>query len=234
MLIENKITQVEIVSISHSPDVHPYHLRFGDVALENWTKETQRKPALFNGKVLLFSQLDITGSSLECICHSVPYSTYLHWRASNQKIGFHLFPVPIIVSNEGHPILGKMAAHTFHSGEHYSPSGSLDEDDIEGGMVDPFANMGREVREETGLDLSRAKGMSGYYIHTLDNKVALFKIFKFPTISVEILQQVNKFIENDPEAELEKVIAVSSIASYPKSMPIHMKPILDWYFKNSI
>lgn len=233
MLTEDKITQVDGVNISYSNDEHPYHLKFSDIALENWAKETQRKPELFNGKILLFSKLDLADSKIECVCHSVPYSTYIHWRASRDKIGFHLFPVPIIVSSEGYPILGKMAAHTFHAGEHYSPSGSLDEDDIADNMVDPFVNMTRELREETDLDLLQAKDMSDYFIHIHDNKVALFKVFKFQMKSTEIMSQVNEYIKNDPAAELEKVISISSLADSPKKMPAHMKPILDWYFENS-
>lgn len=234
MLIEDKITRVESVGISYSLDVHPYHQKFGDMALDNWAKEKLRKPKLFNGNVLLFSKLDLIDEKLECVCHSVPYSTYLHWRRSDQKIGYHLFPLPFIISSEGYPILGKMAEHTFHSGQFYSPAGAFDEDDIEGTRVDPFRNMMREVKEETGLNLESAKPETDFYFHLHEQKIALVKVLRFQMNANEILSQINLFIKNDSEAELESVIALSNSTEYPEDMPYYMKPILDWYFKKAI
>ncbi len=221
---------VRSVELSVSDQPHPYHEENSDIALKAWEEEVAKKPSLFNGLVMLDSAMNYQDDILEGTSHLVPYSTFLHWLQNPEGEGSHLFALGLIISKEGLPIVGRMADHTFNAGKCYSPSGSLDADDIVDGKIDLLANVERELGEETGLDLANAEIEAGFHMFkTNRNSIAVARC-KFDLTAPEICAQINAFIASDPDAELSAVFAIEGKQNYDDNMSEYMVEILDWHF----
>ena len=222
---------VQSVELNVTDLPHPYHVKNADIALEAWQDEVARKPFLFNGLVFLDHSLTYQDDRLTGTSHLVLYSTFLQWLQNENGEGDHLFAVGLIVSKEGFPILGEMAAHTFNAGKCYAPSGSLDADDIEGDTINLLANITRELSEETGINLSNADIQQGFYMFCHGRKTIAVTRCNFDLTAEALCKQINEFIAKDPEAELAKVFAVESKTHYPETLADYMVGILNWHFE---
>lgn len=221
---------VHTIELNVSDQPHPYHVKKSHDALESWQDEIARKPSLFNGLVLLESAMSIEGKRLKGICHLVPYSTFLHWLQNIEGEGSHLFALGLIVSNDGFPIVGMMAEHTYNAGKCYAPSGSLDKDDIINGKVDLLANVARELGEETGLNLSNAEIEPGFHIFKTNRNMIAVTRCRFNLSASELCTQINSFIAKDNHPELSHVFAIERKHEYGDAITDYMIEILDWHF----
>ncbi len=221
---------VQSVELSVTDQPHPYHVKNADIALEAWQGEVVKKPSLFNGLVFLERELNFTDKRLLGISHLLPYSTFLHWLKNKDGEGEHLFALGLIVSKEGFPLLGRMAAHTYNGGKCYAPSGSLDADDIEDGKINLLANIKRELGEETGVDLSQSAIQDGFHVFRHGRNTIAVTRCKFDLTAAELCRQINGFIQSDPDAELSEVFAVKEKQNYADNLAEYMIEILNWHF----
>lgn len=221
---------VQTIALNVSDHPHPYHVDNSGLALKAWQDEIAKKPSLFNGDVMLESNLNYTKGGLQGTSHLVPYSTFLHWLQNSKGAGSHLFAIGLIISKDGLPILGEMADHTFNAGKCYAPSGSLDADDINGGEIDLLANVKRELGEETGLDLSGALIEPGFHIFRHKRKWIVVIRCQFEVMAKDLCSQINNFIANDEDAELSHVFAIDRKHHYDDAIADYMIDILDWHF----
>lgn len=223
-------TFVHSVELNVSDQPHPYHVENSELALAAWQDEIARKPSMFNGMVLLERELNYEDNRLIGTSHIVPYSTFLHWVQNENGEGDHLFALGLIISKEGWPIQGQMADHTFNAGKCYAPSGSLDTDDIQNGKVDLFANIKRELGEETDIDLSKAEMQPGFQIFRHGRKTIAVNRCLFDLPAEDLCKQINDFIASDLDAELSKVFVIKDQDQYPENLTGYMNAILDWHF----
>jgi len=84
----------------------------------------------------------------------IPYSTFLGGAASLRRRTASISSASGDRVADGAIIAVRMSEHTANPGQVYCAAGSLDEGDVVEGRCDLLGNMLREVREETGLELS--------------------------------------------------------------------------------
>lgn len=221
---------VNSVELEVCDQPHPYHLANDEIAMVAWQKEVEKVPSLFNGNVTLESDFQYVDGKLKGKSYFVPYSTFLHWLQNENAEGNHLFAIGLIISSDGLPILGRMAENTYNAGKTYAPSGSLDEDDVKGGMIDINGNMARELHEETQLSLSDAVVESNFHIFSHGRKTTAVKRCVFDKTAVELCDSINEFIARDNDAELSEVFAIKNKGEYDADMASYMAQILNWYF----
>src|SRR5262249_60224700 len=115
----------------------------------------REKPQLWNGRVLLLRDFEISDATLRGTLFETDYASFIAWR----DWGFpdrHVracFAMGALLSRDGAFLLGVMNAHTAAAGGIYFPAGVPAPEDVARGRVDFDRNVRREVPQGTGLGL---------------------------------------------------------------------------------
>lgn len=119
----------------------------------HWEQEKAAKPDLFNGRILLATEVGIEKSTLVSRHCETDYAALLYWRSLGcpRADAFNLFGAGLVVTADGAVLLGRMAAHTANAGQCYFPCGTPDPADVRSGRLDIESSILREMMEETGL-----------------------------------------------------------------------------------
>lgn len=134
---------------------------------EHWQKAIAEKPEMFDGEVLIATEVAVEGSRLAAELTVVRYSALNFWTRSGfpHAGAFNFFGAPVVVTKDGAVLLGQMAAHTANAGISYFPCGTPDTGDVtEGGRVDIEGAILRELEEETGLGAAHLKATGSRWI----------------------------------------------------------------------
>jgi len=86
-LPRNVILPVDAVDVRLDPGPHPFALTNAAAIADNWRRETAANPALFDGTVVLLSELAYRDGRLIGRCHAVNYSTFMLWRQRRENSG---------------------------------------------------------------------------------------------------------------------------------------------------
>lgn len=222
------VDQVEVVL---DPGPHPFERDNAAAIAENWRREVADKPALFDGTVVLLSELTYRAARLAGRCHAVRYSTFLHWR-NNRKIAGagHAFAHAMLVSNDNALVAIRMAAHTVNAGKVYFAAGSFEPEDFPGGRVDLHANMAREVREETGLDLDLARRDSRHHALSGETGTVIVRRYHLYADADETAARIRAFVAAEDAPEIEGPVILRNASDLPDGLMPHMKRLVEWHF----
>ncbi|MBL0374370.1 NUDIX hydrolase [Rhizobium sp. KVB221] len=210
---------------------HPWHCSRRTEVAENWAREIDANPHLYDGQMVFQRQLSFSNGALEGRAHMIPFSAFLHWRKQRQgPDAYHLFGLPVVMSSDGALIAIRMGAHTANPGRVYCAAGSMDRHDVVDGLCDLDGNMRREVLEETGLDLAAAVAGAGYHaLHAL-NTVCVFRVFRFPATAASMLEIIAAHVAADPQPEITGAVAIRDADPAAYDYAYFMPPILRWLF----
>src|SRR5690606_17261287 len=99
---------------------HPLETGYGAAIEANWQCERAARPALFDGTVVLFSELAYGDVKLSGRGHAIHYSTFLYWRRNRPIAGaYHVFAHAMLAASDGALLAIRMAGHTFNAGRVY-------------------------------------------------------------------------------------------------------------------
>ena len=137
-------------------DAWPWAEKNADAIAAHWEKAKAEKPALFDGEVLVATEVGIEQSRLVSQHVVTRYSALTYWKSLGfpHAGAFNLFGAGVVVTSDNAVLLGRMADHTANAGYSYFPCGTPDTDDIRDGELDIEGSILRETEEETGLGLS--------------------------------------------------------------------------------
>jgi 8-oxo-dGTP pyrophosphatase MutT (NUDIX family) len=231
---EGEVAEVLSVDLSVGGEDHPFEVAERDRIAANWQVETAANPALYNGRLVLFSSLSFDGGHVRGDGHMVDFSTFLWWRKQpGGRQACHTFSMAVPVSRDGAIIAIRMARNTANPGMVYCAAGSLDAHDIIDGRCDIALNMAREVREETGLDLGEARADPVLFASHDQRRVSLFRFFHFDLDAEDMLDRIARHMLQDHEKEIEEAIAIRSPAPDLHPYSSAMFPILKVYFNRN-
>lgn len=223
--------RVDAFDLSVVEGPHPLFAAHEEEIEANWAKEAEANPYLFNGQMVLQRHLTYDEGVIRGVAHVIPYSMLLWWRKRPDPQGaLHLFGFPVIVSSDGAIIAIRMSARTANPGQVYCAAGSLDLSDIIDGKLDLAGNMAREVREETGLDLSEAQADPHFHVSHRDNRIVAFRLYRFPVTAPELAARIEAYMLYDEEQEIDGVVVIRSADPAAHNYNPLMLPILDWFF----
>ena len=229
----NAITPVERVEVRLDPSPHPFERAQSEAIAANWTGEIAAQPALFNGRMALLSELSLRGGVLAGRCHEVNYATFLYWKRNRAGTAEHAFAHPALVSSDNALIAIRMGQRTANPGAVYFAAGSFEAEDFRDGLCDLEANMVREVREETGLDISETPREAGYQLFSTDRATAIFRRFWLDEDADVIAQRVREFVAGEAEPEIEGPVIIHGVSDLPEGLRPHMKAFVRWHFGGS-
>ncbi|RVD61525.1 hypothetical protein EN828_15365 [Mesorhizobium sp. M2D.F.Ca.ET.185.01.1.1] len=233
-LPRNVILPVDAIDVRLDPSPHPFALSNAEAIAENWRQEIAAKPALFDGIVVLLSELAYRDGRLVGRCHAVNYSTFMLWRKRRENSGAeHAYAHAMLVAGDNALVAIRMGPHTVNAGRVYFAAGSFEPVDFRDGLVDADFNMIREVGEETGLDLSRAERGQRYHALSTASGTVIFRRYRVAEPADELARRISAFVASEDEPEIEGPVIIRDATDLPDGLMAHMKPLIEWHFADN-
>jgi 8-oxo-dGTP pyrophosphatase MutT (NUDIX family) len=226
----NVVLPVDVVDVVLDPAPHPFEIDNAEAIRQNWQIELQARPALFDGTVVLLSEFGYADRRLYGRCHAVRYATFMYWRRERAGTAAHAFAHPVLVASDNALVAIRMAAHTVNAGRVYFAAGSFEPEDFPGGRVDLHHNMAREVLEETGLDLDKARRGALCHALSTDKGTVIFRRYHLDMPADAIAARIAGFVAGESEPEIEGPVIIRHTDDLPDGLMPHMKPLIEWHF----
>jgi 8-oxo-dGTP pyrophosphatase MutT (NUDIX family) len=230
-LPRNVILPVDAIDVRLDPGPHPFALDNEQAIAENWQREISANPALFDGTVVLLSALAWRDRRLVGRCHAVSYSTFMLWRKRRADSGAeHAYGHAMLVAGDNALMAIRMGSHTVGAGSVYFAAGSFEPVDFHDGLVDVDFNMIREVREETGLDLSDAVRGPHWHALSTTSGTVIFRRYHVDGSADDIASRIRAFVAAEVDPEIEGPVIIRNATDLPEGLAPHMKPLVEWHF----
>jgi 8-oxo-dGTP pyrophosphatase MutT (NUDIX family) len=173
-----EIAALDAVEIAVEPWIWPFaQARRADID-RHFAAQQRERPALWNGRTLLLHRYARENRVLRGAGFETDYASFLAWRDWGcPAVGVsNIFAAAALQSADGAFLLGQMAPFTSGAGQWVFPCGTLDPDDISSaGMLDFVGSVGRELFEETGLDIGLCRIEPGWTLVRDGGFIALMK-----------------------------------------------------------
>ncbi|TIT66632.1 MAG: hypothetical protein E5W90_11920 [Mesorhizobium sp.] len=232
-LPRNVILPVDAIDVRLDPGPHPFAVDNAEAIAKNWQSEIAANPALFDGTVVLLSELAYRDRGLIGRCHAINYSTFMLWRKRRENSGAeHAYGHAMLVAGDNALVAIRMGRHTVGAGSVYFAAGSFEPTDFRDGLVDVDFNMIREVREETGLDLSDARRGVRWHALSTTSGTVIFRRYHVDEAADEIASRIRAFVASEADPEIEGPVIIRHAGDLPDGLSPHMKPLIEWHFAN--
>jgi len=204
---------------------------------ENWKHRTTRTPKMFNGRVLLLSDLAFEQDLCRNTYFETNYAELVAWIDSGypDRSIANGFAMGALRGSDGAYICGVMSAHTANAGRVYFAGGTPDLSDLRpDGTVDLATSLTRELTEETGLRDGDYHVDDEWIIVRRWPTVALLRMVTLPTTAEEGAALIRANIAREPEPELEDVRIVRSPEDIDReAMPLFQQSFFEWVFAHT-
>jgi 8-oxo-dGTP pyrophosphatase MutT (NUDIX family) len=215
------IHRVATLDLSYEPWTWPFATANREAAAKHFAAQQAKKPALFNGKVLLMREPKVVGDRLIARYFEADFATYLTWR----DVGFpgegifSGFGMGALRDADGTYVMGEMSAHTANGGRVYFPSGTPDPSDLVGNRVDIEGSIVREVAEETGLTPADYSVWPGFHCIIAKPAVAIVQLLELKQSAAAVKQVILRNIAREELPEFSDVHLIRNAADITSSMP---------------
>lgn len=225
------VVPVHAVDIILDPSTHPFETENAAAIDANWQVEVAANPALFDGRIVLLSELSYSNGRLVGRCHETRYATLLYWRLErNGALAEHAFAHAALVSADNALVAIRMGAHTANAGRVYFAAGSFEPMDFRDGQVDIDFNMQREVGEETGLEIGGAPKDEGYHLYSHASGNVIFRRYRLAEPADVIAERIAAHVAAEAEPEIEGPVIIRDAENVPDGVMPHMAAIVRWHF----
>ncbi len=186
------------------------------------------KPAIWNGRVLLLHHQEFAGGVLRGEYLETDYASFAAWRYWGRPSATvrDCFGAAAVMAGDGAFLLGVMGPHTFNSGKIYFPCGTPDPDDIIDGKVDLSHSVQRELKEETGFDVSEFDIEPGWTMVVDEPLIALIKVLRSNEAAKVLRGRVLGHLASEREPELSDVCVVRGVDDFDPAMPRFIRAFL--------
>lgn len=232
-LPRGEVVPVSGVEVRLDPSPHAYEVANAAAIEANWHREVADNPALFDGPIVMLSQLSYEDGRLVGLCNPVRYATLLAWRRERPEGAEHAYAHAALVSSDGALVAIRMGPHTANPGKVYFAAGSFEEEDFRDGMVDTDANMEREVWEETGLEIAGARKENGYHLFSRDGQTVIFRRYFLDEPADEIARRISAHVAAEDEPEIAGPVIIRNKDDLPEGIATHMLAIVEWHFERA-
>ena len=190
------------------------------------------KPEIWNGRVLLGRDADISGN---CFCANyfeTDFASLLAWRDwgfPDPEI-FNGFGMGALRCADGAFVMGEMGQHTANAGQIYFPAGTPDLDDLRDGKVDMDDSVTRELEEETGLTPADYKAGEHWDCVVVGATVAMMRILHagIPGEAMRARIEANLAVQDHPE--LSRIHLVRGVSDLTARMPRFITAFIEAQF----
>jgi 8-oxo-dGTP pyrophosphatase MutT (NUDIX family) len=181
----------------------------------------REKPALWNGRILLLHHQVVAQGVLRGQYLETDYASFAAWRDwGRPPAGVRdCFSAAAILTADGAFLLGVMGKQTFNAGKIYFPCGTPDPDDIVGGKVDLDLSVRRELKEETGLDVTEFEIEPGWTMVIDGPLIAQIKVLRSNKTAAVLRERILAHLASEKRPELADILIVRGPGDIDPSMP---------------
>ena len=201
--------------------------------IDAWFAARQREnPALWNGHVLLLHDHAIAGGIFSGRYFETDYASFAAWRAWGRppEAICDCFGAAAIIAADGACLLGVMGPHTINSGHVYFPCGTPDRNDLVGDHVDLDLSVRRELKEETGLDITEFAAEPGWTTVFDGSCIANIKVLHNRENAHTLRARILECLAYERQPELADIRIVRSPADFDPEMPRFVTAFLaNWF-----
>jgi 8-oxo-dGTP pyrophosphatase MutT (NUDIX family) len=190
--------------------------------IDAWFAALQReKPALWNGRVLLLHDHAVADGVFRGRYLETDFASFSAWRAWGRPAAavHDCFGAAAILAADGAFLLGVMGPHTINSGRIYFPCGTPDQEDVVGDRVDLEFSVRRELKEETGLDITEFAAEPGWTTVFDRSHIANIKVLRSREDAGALRARILACLAQERQPELADIRIVGSAADFDPAMP---------------
>ena len=129
------------------------------------------------------------------------------------------FSAAAILAADGAFLLGVMGPHTFNGGRIYFPCGTPDPGIIVDGKVDLDLSLRRELKEETGLDMSGFDAEPGWTMVADGGLIAQIKVLCSNESATSLRERILAHLASEKRPELADIRIVRGPSDFDPAMP---------------
>lgn len=202
--------------------------------IDTWFAARQHdNPALWNGRVLLLHDHALTDGVFRGRYLETDYASFAAWRAwGRPAAGIHdCFGAAAIRCADGAFLLGVMGPHTANAGRIYFPCGTPDPTDIVGDRVDLDLSMGRELKEETGLDVAEFAAEPGWMSVFDRSLIAHLKVLHSSDKADTLRGRILDYLARERQPELADIRIVRDLGDFDPATPRFVMTFLERHWR---
>jgi hypothetical protein len=195
----------------------------------HWQHRQAESPELFNGSIFVLTGESFEGGTYVATFTPVEFKAFLHWRETGYpETGVRDgFGSALIVSAEGHVMLGRQAPGHLNFGLAYPPGGFIDPRDVgPDGRIDIDASIDREIVEETGLPLATLRPDPGYLVTRCGPHRSIARLYRSAETAAALKARVAATIAADPAPELDALVPVRGRHDLAVPVPEYARRLL--------
>jgi ADP-ribose pyrophosphatase YjhB (NUDIX family) len=207
----NQVTFVSHATLRVGLEPWAFALTHRDEIDHYWTLCVQRNPHFFNGVVFVMAQWSIVAGVFEATFYRADFKSFLYWREHGYPPAHALdaFGSAMVLTRDGHILLGQQAGGHINAGQSYLPGGFIDQRDCnEAGVIDIVDSVTRELAEETGLGPADVALRPGFLVVATGSQVALCVAYDANSSATALQAKIAGFLSADPHPELAGVVCV--------------------------
>jgi hypothetical protein len=220
-------SEIQIVELDRAEiAVAPWRWEFAQARRDDidrhFAARRREQPALWNGRVLLLNHYVIEQRTLRGTSFETDYASFLAWREWNccDAGVLNVFSAAALRSADGAYLVGRMAPSTSIAGQWLFPCGTPDPKDINAaGMLDLAGSAGRELFEETGLDIGAFKAAPGWTLVREGGSIALMKHLVAGESSETLRARILHHLANEAQPEFSDIRFLRGPADFKETMP---------------
>jgi len=197
----------------------------------------RRRPAIWNGRVLLLHRYAIRNRIFRGGCFETDYASFCAWRDWNlpDKSVYNLFAAAALRAADGAYLVGEMAADTAAAGLLYFPCGTPEPGDLDaGGVIDLVGNLTRELKEETGLDIAGLAAEPGWCMVRDRCYIALLKRLTARESADALRARIMRYLASEASPELANIRIVRAPADLQPQMPPFVVAFLENVWRHEL
>ena len=225
-----RVVAVDRLELRFEPRAWAWAEANKDFIERHFAGERAKKPALWNGRVLVLHRFAIEGGVFRGGFLETDFANFLAWRDA----GFPdpslraCFAAGALRAADGAFLLGSMGKHTANAGKVYFPAGTPDPRDVRAdGSVDLMGSVARELMEETGLSSADVSPAPHWHAVTAGGRVGLIRPLSARVGAEELAARIRSFIAREKESELDDVVVIRSPADLVPAIPDYIRAYLE-------
>lgn len=229
-----EVIELDRVEIAVVPWSWDFAVKRREEIVRNFAKRQRERPSIWNGRVLLLHSYEISGDVLRGESFETDYASMLAWRDWDfpDPGVFNIFAPAALCSADGAYLVGEMAASTASAGQIYFPCGTPDDGDIGADRtLDLAGSVGRELREETGLDIAALDAAPGWTLVRDRGYFALNKRLTARHDAETLRARVMRHLANEVQPEFRDIRIVRGRADLDRRMPRFMVAFFEWVWR---
>jgi hypothetical protein len=232
---EPEIVEFDEIDCRHESHSWSFAEENREAIASHWRQVVERKPASFNGKILLMHRWEILSRRFYGTYHTADYASFLAWRDFGMpgEPRWNCYSMGALEAADGAFLLGEMAEHTTNAGAIYFAAGTPDLSDLDGDVVDLTGSVTRELEEETGISPSDVSIGAGWTAVFHGPRIAMMKALRSPLPAARLKHEIERFLASENEPELSRMHVVGDPREIiADRMPLFQQAYLAYRLRN--